>query len=60
MGDAADYATEQGELALTLHATGQCGELGPCQYCEEEERKRRRMSTDTPLQAANQPARRYQ
>lgn len=36
-GDAADYAAEEGKLQLRLHENGECGALGPCPYCEEEE-----------------------
>jgi len=35
MGDMADFTTEQGLEALSLHAQGRCGELGgPCPECE--------------------------
>ncbi len=37
MGEMADYDYDQGELLLLLHQTGQCGEVGPCPYCELEE-----------------------
>ena len=37
MGDMADYLTEMEMDAWTLHQTGQCGEFGICQYCEEED-----------------------
>lgn len=37
MGDIADDLIEEGMTAWMLHQTGQCGELGLCEYCEEEE-----------------------
>ncbi len=36
MGDMADDLNEQEIDYLMLHQTGQCGEYGPCKYCEEE------------------------
>ncbi len=46
MGDMADYATEQGELALRLHENDECGAFGPCQYCEEETKERAKVKID--------------
>lgn len=37
MGDAADYATEQGLDALSLHESGEGDSLDPCQICHDEE-----------------------
>jgi len=37
MAEMADYLTEQGELLLQLHENGECGTVGPCPYCEEDE-----------------------
>lgn len=37
MGDMADYLIEQGQDAYDAHLRGECD--GPCQYCEQEERK---------------------
>lgn len=37
MGDMADYTTDGGFEMLSLHEQGQCGEVGPCPYCVEEE-----------------------
>ncbi len=42
MGDMADYTTDQGELAFDLHEAGMCGEVGICQYCEEEYQARKK------------------
>lgn len=37
----ADWVIEQGETEWFLHLTGQCGEVGPCRYCEPEKKSKK-------------------
>ena len=41
MGDMADWLIEQGEDEWFAHLANDCGQYGPCQYCEEPKLKRR-------------------
>jgi hypothetical protein len=37
MGDARDALDDAGQDALALHQRGECGEVGPCPYCEDDQ-----------------------
>jgi ribonuclease HI len=39
MGDIAEHLNEQGQEAYDAHLRGECGQDGPCQYCEEKKPK---------------------
>lgn len=44
MGEMADYLVEQSETARFLHLEGQCGETGPCEYCEKPKKKKKKQT----------------